>query len=60
MIDEILADCVVPPGEVVCGILLSRDELLWVEELTVSSVRTSSTVLVPCFVLLSTVLGKSD
>merc|ERR1719384_1855783 len=36
-IDDLFADRVVPTGEVVCGVLLSRDELFWVEELTVSS-----------------------
>ena len=36
-IDDLLTDGVVTSGEVVGGILLSRDELLWVEKLSVGS-----------------------
>jgi len=36
-IDDLLSDGVVTSGEVVGGVLLSGDELLWVEQLSVSS-----------------------
>jgi len=36
-VDDLLADGVVTTGKVVGGILLARDELLWVEQLTVGA-----------------------
>mmetsp|Transcript_68980 Transcript_68980/g.144018 ORF Transcript_68980/g.144018 Transcript_68980/m.144018 type:complete len:288 (-) Transcript_68980:66-929(-) len=36
-VDDLLTNGVVTPGEVVCCVFLSGDQLLWVEELTVSA-----------------------